>query len=83
MPDVWLRYIRVAEAIAPSPNPAPGPDRPPPTDLVDLLLTPWFGGQAGRNRQATARSIDRRTLENTPRRGVAISDTRCRGCREF
>jgi hypothetical protein len=41
MPDVWLRYIRVAERIA---HTRPG-DRS--NDTVDLLLTPWSGARPG------------------------------------
>lgn len=44
MPDVWLRYIRVAEKVAKAkrertPNGSP----PPLKNTVDLLLTPWSG----------------------------------------
>ena len=41
MPDVWLRYIRIAEKIA---NTRRGK---PPSDVVDLLLTPWSGVRPG------------------------------------
>lgn len=40
MPDVWLRYIRIAEKIANTRG-------KPPSDVVDLLLTPWSGVRPG------------------------------------
>jgi serine protease AprX len=43
MPDVWLRYIRVAETIANAR--IYGGNAP--ADLVDLLLTPWSGVRPG------------------------------------
>jgi subtilisin family serine protease len=43
VPDVWLRYIRVAEDIA---N-ARIARKPLPDDAVDLLLTPWSGARPG------------------------------------
>ena len=43
MPDVWLKYIRLAERIARHTI----ADMPPPGDAVDLLLTP-SGVSAGR-----------------------------------
>jgi len=73
MPDVWLRYIRVAEAIAR--RRSPRPDRSASDHLGRSPAYAVVGGQAGRNRQATAASIDRRTLETRTAR-VAISDTR-------
>src|SRR5262245_28604157 len=39
MPDVWLRYIRLAEAASNRLSPA--------NDLVDLLLTPWSAERPG------------------------------------
>lgn len=44
MPDVWLRYIRVAESIA---RAQPNGDVKCPDDVVDLLITPWSGGRPG------------------------------------
>ncbi len=44
MPDVWLRYIRVAQRMA---RANIGHD-PPPNDVVDLLLTLWSGVRPGR-----------------------------------
>jgi len=61
MPDVWLRYIRVAEAIARRRITARGPPSAS-TDLVDIPAYAWSG--SGREKsQATRGSIDRRTLE--------------------
>jgi serine protease AprX len=44
MPDVWLRYIRVAEAIAQARIRG---TQTAATEWVDLLLTPWSGARAG------------------------------------
>ncbi len=44
MPDVWLRYIRLAERIARVRIAGAAP----PDDIVDLLLTPWSGIRPGR-----------------------------------
>ena len=74
MPDVWLRYIRVAEAIARR-RIQPRADRPAPTDLVDLLLTPWSGVRPGEiAKQLRERLKDEPAKHATAR--VAISDTR-------
>ena len=52
MPDVWLRYIRVAEKIA------TGIDRrKSPSDVVDLLLTPWSGVRSGLDSQTFAGAL--------------------------
>jgi len=61
MPDVWLRYIRVCRSDRPIAESSPA-DRLPPTDLG---RSPAYAvvGSGRENRQATARSIDRRTLE--------------------
>ena len=51
MPDVWLRYIRIAEAVANfniARDAPPGNDDPPPDDTVDLLLTMSSGERPGR-----------------------------------
>src|SRR6185295_13059379 len=45
MPDVWLRYIRIAEKIAQANI---RPNLTPPSDVVDLLLTLWSGERPGR-----------------------------------
>ena len=44
MPDVWLRYIRVAEAIAQARIQG---KQSATSEWVDLLLTPWSGARAG------------------------------------
>ncbi len=46
MPDVWLRYIRLAESFAKA-RIQPNVSKTPLNDLVDLLLTPWSGIRPG------------------------------------
>lgn len=51
MPDVWLRYIRIAEAVANfniTRDAQPGSDDPSLDDTVDLLLTMSSGERPGR-----------------------------------
>lgn len=51
MPDVWLRYIRIAEAIANfniARDARPDSEDAPPDDTVDLLLTMSSGERPGR-----------------------------------
>jgi hypothetical protein len=43
VPEVWLRYIRIAEDIAH----AHIADDPPPDGTLDVLLTPWSGTTPG------------------------------------
>jgi serine protease AprX len=77
MPDVWLRYIRLAEKIA---N-ARIDHSTPPKDVVDLLLTPWTGDRPGdiasrlreRLKQRDEKSTDGQRF-GTAR--VALSDSR-------
>jgi subtilisin family serine protease len=70
MPDVWLRYIRVAEKIAHA-NIA---GATPPDDAVDLLLTPWSGVRPGhiakRLREAMKSDSARKQAQ------IALSDSR-------
>src|SRR5215469_2892971 len=48
MPDVWLRYIRVAEDIAKARIKSNRRESAPlPSNLVDLLITPWSGVRPG------------------------------------
>lgn len=74
MPDVWLRYIRVAEAIARR-RIQPRSDRPPPTDVVDLLLTPWSGVRPGEIAKRLRDRLADEPMQHATAR-VAISDTR-------
>jgi serine protease AprX len=83
MPDVWLRYIRVAERIA----------RARPVDRsIDLLLTPWSGVRPG----AIADQLRRRLQKNTGRVStrkqqddsvntarIALSESRVVACADF
>jgi serine protease AprX len=77
MPDVWLRYIRVAEKIAKFSREARSDASSPPSDLVDLLLTPWSGVRPAeiakllRKWLGTAEKVG----SPTPAR-IAISDSR-------
>lgn len=88
MPDVWLRYIRVAEAIAQSRIRG---KQSAATEWVDLLLTPWSGARAG---EIAKRLRDQLPDGATPgseakpgsRRAIAriaISDSRVVVCANF
>jgi subtilisin family serine protease len=88
MPDVWLRYIRVAERIA---N-ARGADRT--NDTIDLLLTPWSGVRPGdiAKRLREGLSPPSQTGEKTRDKGgdkrlnaarIALSDSRVVACVDF
>lgn len=86
MPDVWLRYIRVAENIAKARiDPNRSKTSPPPSDLVDLLLTPWSGVRPGwvaknlRDRLgSTASKRKRPNLFSSAR--IAMTDSRVVVC---
>jgi serine protease AprX len=74
VPDVWIRYILVAEATARA-NIAKLEDKPRPETLIDLLLTPWSGSTPGQ----VAKSL-RDRLGTSPQRlkeaGIAQSTSR-------
>jgi serine protease AprX len=79
MPDVWLRYIRLAERIA---N-ARVDGSNPPNGMVDLLLTPWSGDRPGDIASKLRERLKRRDSAggqgggqrfNTAR--IALSDSR-------
>jgi serine protease AprX len=88
MPDVWLRYIRVAEKVATGIDGRKSPD-----DVVDLLLTPWSGvrpgeiakrlrerlAPSGTGKQTRATGQDHRLT--TAR--IALSDSRVVACANF
>src|SRR6516165_9709323 len=85
MPDVWLRYIRVAEKIAG----ATVDHGKPPTDLVDLLLTPWSGVRPGqiakrlRDRlkfSKIAKQVGGREQNRLATARIALSDSRVVVC---
>ncbi|MCC7373288.1 MAG: S8 family serine peptidase [Verrucomicrobiales bacterium] len=68
MPDVWLRYIRVAER---------GVDRPSlPHDAVDLLLTPWSGVRPGQIANDLRERLGRRGTSLLKNARVALSGSR-------
>jgi serine protease AprX len=87
MPDVWLRYIRIAEKVA------TGIDRrKSPSDAVDLLLTPWSGVRPGQ----IAKSLRERLAPNSTKQAraagqdnrlttarIALSDSRVVACANF
>jgi serine protease AprX len=81
MPDVWLRYIRIAEKIANS-----HVDRSkPPNGVVDLLLTPWSGDRPGEI-AATLRECLKTGQEGEQRyrdARVALSASRVVACVDF
>lgn len=89
MPDVWLRYIRIAEKIAHA-HFRPGATRP--NDVVDLLLTLWSGDRPGRivkKLQDQLGPIAKGTpdrdddgVQRSPAR-VALSDSRIAICANF
>src|SRR5262245_37905278 len=87
MPDVWLRYIRVAENVAIAID-----RRKSPSDAVDLLLTPWSGVRPGQiakslrgrlapNRTKPVRAAGQGNRLNTAR--IALSDSRVVVCANF
>jgi serine protease AprX len=89
MPDVWMRYIRIAEKIAHA-HFRPGLTRP--NDVVDLLLTLWSGDRPGRivkKLQDQLGPIARGTpdrddagVQRSPAR-IALSDSRIAICANF
>lgn len=90
MPDVWLRYIRLAEKIA---N-ARVDGSNPPNDMVDLLLTPWSGDRPGdiaSKLRERLKPIDTETLTDGRQRvvqrfsaaRVALSGSRVVACVDF
>jgi len=88
MPDVWLRYIRLAEKIA---N-ANIKKRKAPEDTVDLLLTPWSGIRPGRIVAELRKSLAKSGAESgdgnaenaqKARTRIALSDSRIVICASF
>ena len=88
MPDVWLRYIRLAENIANAR--ADGSNIP--NGLVDLLLTPWSGDRPGDIARKLRERLKRRDSEKlTSGQGgkrlnsarIALSDSRVVSCVDF
>ncbi len=86
MPDVWLRYIRLAEKIANAQvERAPKPD-----GVVDLLLTPWSGTRAGDIAGRLRKTLKRRDhpekltgYRRLATARVALSDSRVVACVDF
>jgi serine protease AprX len=88
MPDVWLRYIRVAEKIADSTI-----DRSKArSDLVDLLLTPWSGVRPGQiakrlrdrlNPSIAAKQVRAGQNNRLATARIALSDSRVVACANF
>jgi subtilisin family serine protease len=70
MPDVWLRYIRVAEKIAH----ANIDGATPPDDAVDLLLTPWSGVRPGQIAKRLRDALKSDSADKQAR--IALSDSR-------
>lgn len=88
MPDVWLRYIRIAERIARARIAGEGP----PGDVVDLLLTPWSGIRPGRIVAELRKSLKASRAETgdgdpvraqRQRTRIALSDSRIVICASF
>ena len=87
MPDVWLRYIRVAEKIA---RATISKDGKRPEDVVDLLLTPWSGIRPGTIVSQLQKSLgpaitgsqEYGGIQRTGTR-IALSDTRIVVCANF
>ena len=88
MPDVWLRYIRVAEKVATGIDGRKSPD-----DVVDLLLTPWSGVRPGEiAKRLRERLAPSGTGKQTRATGqghrlttarIALSDSRVVACANF
>jgi serine protease AprX len=89
MPDVWLRYIRVAEKVAKAridfkrdkSSRMPG-------DLVDLLLTPWSGVRPGWIANELRRQLEKSTTEHLRAdlfrsARIALTDSRVVVCANF
>ena len=79
MPDVWLRYIRLAEKIAKAR--IAGTDGP--KGVVDLLLTPWSGvrpGEIARKLRERLKGTDSGAAQEGAHRSntarIALSDSR-------
>ena len=74
MPDVWLRYIRVAEKIARKRSRDP---------TVDLLITPWSNTRAGQiaDQLRTRLKPEEKGKPGTAR--IALSDSRVVACVDF
>jgi subtilisin family serine protease len=70
MPDVWLRYIRVAEKVAH----ANINGATPPDDAVDLLLTPWSGARPGQIAKRLRDVLKSDSARKEAR--IALSDSR-------
>ena len=87
MPDVWLRYIRIAEKVATGIGGRKSPD------VVDLLLTPWSGVRPGeiakRLRERLAPSGAGKQSRATGQdhwlaaARIALSDSRVVACANF
>ena len=85
MPDVWLRYIRVAEKIAND----PAADRS--DNTIDLLLTPWSGARPGkiatqlRDNLKPEKKRGRKATDDgrLNRARIALSDSRVVACVDF
>jgi serine protease AprX len=88
MPDVWLRYIRVAEATAQA---LIHDNQSTMSEWVDLLLTPWSGDRAGDIAKRLRRQLQNGAAsasEAKPDRRlavarIAISDSRVVVCANF
>jgi serine protease AprX len=77
MPDVWLRYIRVAERIAQSKRePRSDGSSPSRSDSVDLLLTPWSGVRPGEIANLLRRWLIAAALGPGDPPRIAFSDSR-------
>jgi len=77
MPDVWLRYIRVAERIAKTAGErAPDGSSPPLRHTVDLLLTPWSGIRPGEIAKLLREWLSDVTHWPSDPPRIAISDSR-------
>jgi serine protease AprX len=74
MPDVWLRYIRVAERIA---------RRRPVERPVDLLLTPWSGTRAGEIAHQLRTRLQSSKTGQVGHARIAMSDSRVVVCAGF
>src|SRR5262245_9948950 len=87
MPDVWLRYIRIAERI----STARSRDRT--NDTIDLLLTPWSGVRPGEIAKRMREGLTQPSKADEKKRGgknkrlsaarIALSDSRVVACVDF
>src|SRR5215470_19736423 len=72
VPDVWLRYIRIAEDIARSSIVG----EPAPYDALDLLLTPWTGTTPGYIASELRSRLSRRPPQGKHAARIAQSTSR-------